>query len=165
MHRRTRTAESHTRSYSSTGQSPPSLLLVSPLALLRTRLWLQTRSNNNTETRIPFYHTRRAPSSSPTELMMLHTSGLPQFAQVAECSKVRPRPCAVSHPLYLSRERRLIPTTPRLAGHRGQGRSRRFHGRDHQLQVARLDPLSLSYIYTLNTQPSGGHRTRSQCAK
>ena len=32
--------------------------------------------------------------------MMLHTSGLPQFAQVAECSKVRPIYATTSYPSY-----------------------------------------------------------------
>lgn len=31
---------------------------------------------------------QRAPSSSPTELMMLHTSGLAVFQQAAECARV-----------------------------------------------------------------------------
>lgn len=36
--------------------------------------------------------------------MMLHTSGLPQFAQVAECSKVRPPPLRrISSSLPLTR--------------------------------------------------------------
>ncbi|GHJ87982.1 hypothetical protein NliqN6_4384 [Naganishia liquefaciens] len=37
---------------------------------------------------VPLVLINWAPSSSPTELMMLHTSGLPVFQQAAECARV-----------------------------------------------------------------------------